>query len=126
MSSKSDIAKLVKSKLNPILKSYYKEAPSTTPFPYCVFTLRLNQFEDIYGKKSMELQIHLWDKDSDVPHDFQLEEKSEKIMQTLHLLNEPTEKTLPTFFVNRVQNVPDIEPKMIGKLIDCEIHFFEK
>lgn len=125
MSSKSEIIKLVQSKLNSILKSYYQEAPSTTPFPYCVFTL-LNQFEDIYGKKSMELQIHLWDKNNDVLNDLQLEEKSEKIIQTLHLLNEPTETTLPTFFVNQVQSVLDVEPKIIRKLIDCEIHFFEK
>ncbi len=126
MSCKSDIAKLVQGKLNPILKSYYQEAPKIAPFPYCVFTLRLNRFEDIYGRKSMELQIHLWDKDDDEHHDFRLEEKAEAIIKALHLLNEPTPKTLPTFFVNQVQNAPDVEPKMIRKLIDCEIYFYEQ
>ena len=98
----NQLRKFIKSQLDSVLTSYFKEAPDNAMFPHCVFDFKDINISDL-SRDDYMLEVDLWGKDQE----FEVQGFADQICEKFNFANLPNDETLPTFFRDARKNVPD-------------------
>lgn len=110
MTKTIELRKVIQSKINTIINSYYRKADAKAAYPYAVFNFENIDLGDI-NRDDLILIVDIWAHGDDTSF---IEEAADKIEEIFNAANLPNEYVLPTFY--RISRKPvDDEDKMIQR-----------
>ena len=110
MAKTKALRKIIQSRINPIVKSYYRKADKGALYPHAVYDFENIDLGDLF-RDDLILVVDIWDKDNDTT---EIEELADQIEAAFNAVNLPNEEVLPTFY--RAGRKPiDDEDKMINR-----------
>lgn len=110
MTKTIELRKVIQSKINTIINSYYRKADAEAAYPYAVFNFENIDLSDI-NRDDLILIVDIWAHGNDTTF---IEEAADKIEKIFNAANLPNEYVLPTFY--RISRKPvDDEDKMIQR-----------
>ncbi|EGS9998288.1 DUF3168 domain-containing protein [Clostridium perfringens] len=107
MSKTIELRKLIVKLLKEVNKSvFYENANDKTEYPYIVYNLD-NMNTVNYPRNDSILTIDVWDRNKDT---VTVETLADKIEDILNMLNKPSEKSFPTFYLEDRMSIDDEDP----------------
>ncbi len=107
MSKTIELRKLIVKLLKEVNKSvFYENANDKAEYPYIVYNLD-NMNTVNYPRNDSILTIDVWDRNKDT---VTVETLSDKIEDILNMLNKPSEKSFPTFYLEDRMSIDDEDP----------------
>lgn len=107
MSKTIELRKLIVKLLKEVNKSvFYENANDKTEYPYIVYNLD-NMNTVNYPRNDSILTIDVWDRNKDT---VTVETLADRIEDILNMLNKPSEKSFPTFYLEDRMSIDDEDP----------------
>lgn len=117
MSKTNSLRKIIQSKINPIIKTYYRTADAKSSYPHAVYDFENIDLGDI-SRDDLILIIDLWGKGKDTSN---IEEIADQIEEIFNAANIPGQEVLPTFYRISRKPIDDEDKTLIHRQLKFQI-----
>lgn len=121
MSKTNFLREIIQSKIDPIVKSYYRFASSTNIFPHAVYDFESIDLLDI-NRDDLILIVDIWGKGKDTS---QVEAITDQIEKLFNAANLPGEDVLPTFYRISRKPIDDEDKTMIHRQLKFQVQNYD-
>ncbi len=117
MNKTNSLRKIIQSKINPIIKSYYRVADPKADFPRAVYDFENIDLGDL-SRDDLILIVDLWDKGNDTS---KIEDIADQIEEMFNAANLPDENVLPTFYRISRKPIDDEDKTLMRRQLKFQI-----
>ena len=117
MSKTIALRKIIKSKIDSVVKSYYRTADKGALFPHAVFDFENIDLGDLH-RDDLILVVDLWGKGKDTS---EIEEMADQLEEIFNAANLPGEEVLPTFYRISRKPIDDEDKTLIRRQLKFQI-----
>ena len=117
MSKTNFLRKIIQSKINSIVKLYYRTADAKAGFPHAVYDFENIDLGDLF-RDDLILVVDLWGKGKDTSP---IEEMADQIEELFNAANIPDEHVLPTFYRISRKPIDDEDKTIIHRQLKFQI-----
>lgn len=117
MNKTNSLRKIIQSKINPIIKSYYRAADPKADFPRAVYDFENIDLGDL-SRDDLILIVDLWDKGNDTS---KIEDIADQIEEMFNAANLPDENVLPTFYRISRKPIDDEDKTLMRRQLKFQI-----
>ena len=121
MSKTNSLRKIIQSKIDPIVKTYYRFASTTNIFPHAVYDFESIDLLDL-NRDDLILIVDVWDKGTDTSRAEDIADQIEKLFNAANL---PDEDVLPTFYRISRKPIDDEDKTMIRRQLKFQIQNYD-
>lgn len=117
----NSLRKIIQSKIDSIVKSYYRFANTTNIFPHAVYDFESIDLLDP-NRDDLILIVDVWDKGKDTSRTEDIADQIEKLFNAANL---PDEDVLPTFYRISRKPIDDEDKTMIHRQLKFQIQNYD-
>jgi len=117
MNKTNSLRKIIQSKINPIIKSYYRVADPKADFPRAVYDFENIDLGDL-SRDDLILIVDLWDEGNDTSR---IEDIADQIEEMFNAANLPDENVLPTFYRISRKPIDDEDKTLMRRQLKFQI-----
>ena len=117
MSKTNSLRNIIQTKINSIVKSYYRMADPKANYPHAVYDFENIDLGDI-NRDDLILIVDLWGKGKDTSD---IEEMADNIETMFNAANMPGEEVLPTFYRISRKPIDDEDKTLIHRQLKFQI-----
>lgn len=117
MNKTNSLRKIIQSKINPIIKSYYRVADPKADFPRAVYDFENIDLGDL-NRDDLILIVDLWDKGKDTS---KIEDIADQIEEMFNAANLPDTNVLPTFYRISRKPIDDEDKTLMRRQLKFQI-----
>ena len=117
MSKTIALRKIIKSKIDSVVKSYYRTADKGALFPHAVCDFENIDLGDLH-RDDLILVVDLWGKGKDTS---EIEEMADQLEEIFNAANLPGEEVLPTFYRISRKPIDDEDKTLIRRQLKFQI-----
>ena len=117
MNKTNHLREIIQTKINSIIKCYYRTADSKASFPHSVYDFESINLGDI-NRDDLILIVDIWGKGKDTS---QIEEIADNIETIFNAANLPNEEVLPTFYRISRKPIDDEDKTIIHRQLKFQI-----
>ena len=117
MNKTNSLRKIIQSKINPIIKSYYRAADPKADFPRAVYDFENIDLGDL-NRDDLILIVDLWDKGKDTS---KIEDIADQIEEMFNAANLPDANVLPTFYRISRKPIDDEDKTLMRRQLKFQI-----
>lgn len=117
MNKTNSLRKIIQSKINPIIKSYYRVADPKADFPRAVYDFENIDLGDL-NRDDLILIVDLWDEGNDTS---KIEDIADQIEEMFNAANLPDENVLPTFYRISRKPIDDEDKTLMRRQLKFQI-----
>lgn len=117
MNKTNALRTIIQSKINPIIKSYYRVADPKATLPLAVYDFENIDLGDL-SRDDLILIVDLWDKGKDTSR---IEDLADQIEELFNAANLPGESVLPTFYRISRKPIDDEDKTLMRRQLKFQI-----
>lgn len=121
MSKTTALRKIIQSKIDSVINSYYRVADANADFPHAVWDFESINLDDLF-RDDLILIVDLWGKGEDTS---QIEEIADQIEAIFNAANLPSAEVLPTFYRISRKPIDDEDKTLIRRQLKFQIQNYE-
>lgn len=115
------LRKLIKSRIDTVCKSYYRNAIDDAMYPHVVFDLQSADLDDYY-RTDYTLMVDVWAKNNQEA----AEQIADDICDLFNAVNLPQSVHLPTFYRENRRNLPDEDKDINHIMLEFSVQDYDR